>query len=517
MNTLLQNAYSAAVSENFLYSRYKDQWEFLLRSYIGGKEYRDGGYLTRYQLESDGDYNVRLDITPLDNQCKSIISLYNSFLFRTPIERDMQGFEHDPDVENMLLDADLDGRSMDHFMKEVATWSQVFGHCWISIVKPNSNASTRAEELQQNVRPYLAVYSPLSVTDWTWERTTSGQYELAEIKYTEEINDTEIAVKYWTRTTITTTVVNTQAKRAQSVTQEPNTLGRLPFVLCYSERSPVRGIGISVIADIAGHQRKIYNELSEVEQSIRLDSHPSLCATEHTQIGTGAGAIIRLPENLDPNLKPYVLQFTGAAVDKIYLSINNSKNMIDSMANVGSVRATETKEMSGFALETEFQLLNARLAQLGDNLELCEEQIWRWVGEYIGQPWAGTVKYPDSFMLRDTDRELRQLTQAAATVTDPERKMAIESEIMEVIAVDYPEEPDPESVLIDGVEYELGEEEYGRTYPSGEPISEYLPSAYQPAATEQNCANCGYYAAGICSRWRNARVKANYWCRAWEA
>lgn len=509
MNTLLDQAYARAVSENFLYSRYKDRYDFLLRSYMGGKEYRDGAYLIKYANEADGEYQKRLDITPVDNQCKSIISLYISFLFRTPPERELQTFEQIADVAALLEDADLDGRTMDHFMKEVATWSMVFGHVWVATVKPNTNAATRADELKQQVRPYLAVYSPLSVTDWRWRRETSGQYTLEMIKYTEEINDTEIAVKEWTETNIRTTIINLQNNRAESYIDEPNMLGRIPFVLCYAERSPVRGIGISVIGDIADQQRGIYNELSEVEQSIRLDSHPSLVATAETQLGVGAGAIIRMPESLDANLKPYVLDFTGAQVDKIYLSINNRQKMIDSMANVGSVRATESKEMSGFALETEFQLLNARLATMADNIELCEEQIWRWVGEYIGQPFTGTIKYPDSFAIRDTDRELRQLTTAAQTVTDPVKLEAIESEIMDVIAVSY---DDPDEELPEGLDKEI----YGRTYPSGEPISEYLPVAYQPAQGEENCSNCGYWQESLCSRWNMAKVKPIYWCRAWE-
>ena len=440
MNQLLQDAYNRAMSENYLYSRYKDRYEFLLNSYMGGQAYKQGGYLIKYANEADGEYQKRLDITPLDNQCKSIISLYISFLFRTSPERELNEFEEIPEVEAMLEDADLDGRTMDHFMREVAIWSQVFGHCWVGVVKPNTNAATRADELQQQVRPYLAVYSPLVVTDWQWERTTSGQYELAMLKYVEEVNDTEIAVKEWRRDVIRTTRVNTQNRKAIDFIDEPNALGRIPFVLCYADRSPVRGIGSSVIDDIADQQRAIYNELSEVEQSIRLDSHPSLVATAETQLGVGAGAIIRMPENLDPNLKPYVLDFTGAHVDKIYLSIEHRQKMIDSMANVGSVRATEATEMSGISKEIEFQLLNARLSTLADNLELCEEQIWRWVGIYLGQAFTGTVKYPDSFAIRDTDRDLDQLIKARANVVDPNKQQLLEIEIMSALDLETPED-----------------------------------------------------------------------------
>ena len=42
----------------------KDRWEFYLRSYMGGQDYIDGEYLTRYISESREDYLRRLDLTP---------------------------------------------------------------------------------------------------------------------------------------------------------------------------------------------------------------------------------------------------------------------------------------------------------------------------------------------------------------------------------------------------------------------------------------------------------------------
>jgi len=226
----------------------------------------------------------------------------------------------------------------------------------------------------------------------------------------------------------------------------------LPFVCVYADRSPVRGLGTSLIGDIADQQRMIYNELSEVYDSIRLDTHPSLVTTADTNVGTGAGALIHMPENLDPALKPYILQFEGGAISSIYDSINNRKKMIDSMGNVGAVRATTQTTMSGVAIETEFQLLNARLSSIADNLELGEEQIWQLVAQYLGITWDGTIDYPDNFALRNTDNELQQLTTAYGTVQNPVYKTWIEAEIMKVIDVEDPQhEIDEQQAVLDGV------------------------------------------------------------------
>ena len=432
-----QNAYLQATSGNTTYSRNQLRWQFLLASFTGGQAYREGAYLQRYALESDTQYAVRLNNTPLDNQVRSLISLYTSFLFRTEPERDFGVLEDNPTIEDIEEDADLDGRNMNAFMKDVAQWAAVFGHVWICVAKPDVGAITLADEQAMNARPYLSMYNPLAVTDWRWARQPNGGYQLEYIKYVEEVNGTETVVKEWTYDSITTYKVDTQQETVLEMTEEVNGLGYLPFVCAYAERSPVRGLGNSLVDDIADQQRMIYNELSEVYDSIRLDTHPSLVATAGTNAqGAAAGQVITMEENLDPNLKPYVLQFEGGQIDKIYASINNRKKMIDSMGNVGAVRATETREMSGIAIETEFQLLNARLSSIADNLELAEEQVWQIIYTYMGYTWDGEINYPDNFALHNTDNELDQYAKIKALSPRPEVQAEIDNRIAEMLDIE---------------------------------------------------------------------------------
>lgn len=444
----LSQAYTNAVSANYLYTRNKDTWQFLLDSWTGGEDYRQGQYLQRYALETDSEYALRLKNTPLDNQCRSLISLYMSFLFREEPDRDLATLENDPTVESILEDADLDGRNMDAFMKDVATFASVMGHCWVCVAKPKTTAVTRADEQALGVRPYLSLHSPLTVTDWTWEQQPNGGYALSYIKLVEEVNDTFSKVVEWTKETITTTTINVTKKTATDIVVDINELGRLPFVCVYAERSLVRGLGNSLITDIAEQQRMIYNELAEVYDSIRLDTHPSLVATSETDVrGASAGQVITMPENLDSNLKPYVLQFQGGQIDKIYASIQARKQMIDTMGNVGAVRSTQSNNMSGIAIETEFQLLNARLSSIADNLELGEEQIWQEIAQYLNTTWQGEIEYPSNFALKNADNTLKQLTTALAAVQNPEYKQRIETEIMSAIDLEEDEEEHSEMVL----------------------------------------------------------------------
>lgn len=431
--TTITREIAELVKGNQLYEDYQARYKFLFESYMGGDEYRSGQHLIRYQLETQQEYQARLLATPLQNHCKSVISVYNSFLFREEPDREYGSLEGAPELEDFLKDADLEGRSLDAFMKDVATWSAVFGHAWIIMAKPNIGAITRADEQAAGVRPYVSLLTPMTVLDWAWERNAIGRYELSYLRYVEDVNGDVKTIKEWWKDRVRTVVIDTYEEKFIDDVIEDNQLGRIPAVICYNARSTVRGIGISAITDIADAQRLIYNATSEAFQSIQLDSHPSLVKTPETQAGVGAGAIIHMPENMDPGLKPYVLDFAGASVPTILETIKHTIESIDKMANTGAVRATESRTLSGVAMETEFSLLNARLSEMADNLELAEEHLWRLFCLYQGYSYDMSIEYPSSFNIRDTDKEIDQLVKVKSAATDPRVIALVDHELVEFL------------------------------------------------------------------------------------
>ena len=64
---------------------------------------------------------------------------------------------------------------------------------------------------------------------------------------------------------------------------------------------------------------------------------------------------------------------------------------------MGSVRGTEKTVNSGIALQTEFQLLNARLSEKADLLENAEETIWSFFAKWQNKAFDGEIDYPDTF------------------------------------------------------------------------------------------------------------------------
>jgi len=217
-----------------------------------------------------------------------------------------------------------------------------------------------------------------------------------------------------------------------------------------------------------------------------------------------------MEDNLDPGLKPYMLS-VSTDINSIFTSITHYSNIIDKMANTGSIRSTESQRMSGVAQEQEFQLLNARLSEKADSLELTEETIWQWFCYYQGYSWDGEIKYPGSFNIQDTAAEIDQLKIAKETATDPIVLRKIDEHILEWMG--------EEKELL---AYQDINPIPGRTYPDGEAIPESLPPLYidssDPQVPEgQNCDNCEYYKSseGYCIKF-DANVRPLFWCAKWE-
>ncbi len=395
-------------------------WEFYIRSYLGGNDYKNGYYLHRYILESPEEYDSRIRHTPLDNHCKNVVQIYTSFLWRVPPTRDYGSLDGDEQLASFLADADLDGRSFNTIMREVQMNASIYGNCWVIVDKPQSNANTRAEELQQDIRPYISILTPENVVNWNYARSTSGRFYLDMLMVIEDLNDERAIIKVFTEETISTYEVEEYTKDYAEgdyklLEEIPNPLSKIPAVNVYNLRGAKRPIGISDLADVAYLQQSIYNDYSEKEQLIRLANHPSLVKTPNVEASAGAGAIIEVPEDLDASLKPYIIQPSGQNLDGIMKCIQNKVDAIDRITHMGSVRATGSQIASGIALQTEFQLLNARLSEKADYLENAEEQIWSLFAMWQDKEFDGKVNYPDTFDIRDWANDLQYLQIAKAS------------------------------------------------------------------------------------------------------
>ena len=416
----------AAYTREFLTSRHKhyeekfNDWNFHLMSYLGGQDYQNAYQLNRYILESDEEYLKRAENTPIDNHCKNVVQIYSSFLFRVSPTRDYGSLSGDPQLQSFINDADLDGRSFDNVVREMQVNASIYGTCWAILDKPAVQTQTRAEEIQLDIRPYMSLYTPENVLNWNFERSLNGKYILTSLTLLEDLFDDVATIRVWNTEDITTYKLVDFSKgystsKPMLVDEMPNQLGKVPAVVLYNQKSQRRGIGVSDLNDVAELQKAIYNDYSEIEQLIRLSNHPSLVKTPNVEASAGAGSIIEMPEDLDSNLKPYLIQPSSQSLDGIMNNINMKVEAINRITHMGAVRSTQDRVQSGIALQTEFQLLNARLSEKADYLQNAEEQIWKLFAEWQNTTFDGEIIYPDSFNLRDYASDLQFLQAAKAS------------------------------------------------------------------------------------------------------
>ena len=412
-------------------------WEYYIRSYNGGYDYTLGQYLNRYNLELDNEFNQRLSNTPCDNHCKNIIQIYSSFLFRVKPSRDFGSMADEPSLDAFLADADLEGNSFNNVIKQAQNYASIYGHVFMILDKPAVQTRTRAEELDQDIRPYVSIVTPENVLDWNFKREPNGKYVLDYLKIREEVDKHGgTYLKMWTPERIDT-LYQKDRLDPQVIDTADNQIGKIPAVILYNSKSHKRGIGQSDLTDISDLQKAIYNEYSEIEQLIRLTNHPSLVKTPGVNASAGAGAVIEMPEEMEPNLKPYLLQPSGQNLNAIMESIKHKVEAINRIAHTGAVRTTRQQVSSGIALQTEFELLNARLSEKADNLEIAEESLFRLYAQFQNTQFDGEIVYPDSFNIRDYATDLQFYSMAKSmNLQSPTFNKEIDKEIVRSVIDD---------------------------------------------------------------------------------
>ncbi len=368
-------------------------WEYYIRSYNGGYDYMVGQYLNRYNLELDNEFNQRLANTPCDNHCKNIIQIYSSFLFRVKASRDFGDMADEPSLETFMKDTDLDGNNFTTVMKQAQNYASIYGHCFLILDKPKVITNTKADELQQDIRPYLSIVTPENVLDWNYKREINGKYSLDYLKVREEVDRSGgTYYRMWFPDRIDTVYLKADGSEPTLIDTADNQIGKIPAVIVKT---------------------------------------PSVNAS------AGAGAVIEMPEELEPNLKPYLLQPSGQNLQAIMESINNKVTAINRIAHTGAVRTTKQAVSSGIALQTEFELLNARLSEKADNLQLAEEQLFKLYALFQNTEFNGEINYPDSFNIRDYSTDLMFYQQAKAiNVKSPTLVKEIDKEIARAVVDD---------------------------------------------------------------------------------
>jgi hypothetical protein len=402
-----------------LYEANLGRWNYYRASYLGGFDYRNAslGMLRKYLFEDDapGDqYQQRLEYTALDNMTKLTVDTYRSFLFRSTPTRTFGYLAGDLTINRFMEDVDFNGQDLDDFMKEANDLATVYGNVWILCTKgQQEGVFTREQEIEADIRPYLRLFTPQKVCDWTYETQPNGSDKLVYIKTKEWLGEDHYKYIAWTPDAFY--VYECIGDDCIATEEYINAIGEVPFVCHYANPTQYKGIGQSDIADVAKAQQACFNLLSEAEQSIRISGHPTLVKTQDVSAQAGAGSVINMDNTMDSNLRPYLLEPSGTSITSITDMINvHIENFLRS-THLGAIMASRGLSVkSGVALATEFEMLNTRLADKSAKMEQTEWNIWR-----LWFKWNGTepdldfnIEYAKTFDLRDEHADLKLLSEA---------------------------------------------------------------------------------------------------------
>lgn len=402
-----------------LYEANLGRWNYYRASYLGGFDYRNAslGMLRKYLFEEDApgnQYASRLEYTALDNMTKLTVDTYRSFLFRSTPTRTFGNLAEDISINRFMEDVDFAGKDLDDFLKEANDLATVYGNVWILCTKGNGiGIITREQEIANNIRPYLKLFTPENVCDWTYETQPNGSEKLVYVKTKEWVGEDHYKYIAWTPELIY--IYHVVDDKVTMTEEYINAIGEVPFVVHYANPTQHRGIGQSDIADVAKIQQAVFSLLSEAEQSIRISGHPTLVKTQDVSAMAGAGAVINMDNTMDPNLRPYLLEPNGSNITSIVDMIQvHIENFLRS-THLGAIMAARGLSVkSGVALATEFDMLNTRLGDKAAKLEQTEWNIWKLFFKWNNQQpdIDFNIEYQKSFDLRDEHADLKLLNEA---------------------------------------------------------------------------------------------------------
>ena len=397
-----------------LYSAFIHEWLFYVRSYFGGRMYKDGDYLLQHPFESGANYARRKETSYFYNYCGPVVDIFVSHLFRKDAQRDYGSLSDDSLFNMFLKDADLEGNTFRHFMREAQRFASVYGRVSIIVDKPQALAATRAEAEDLGIRPYLSMVTPENLLDWSFVRLPySGRLVLDTVK----IREGKDTYRIWNRD-------GWELWQAVEATGEVRLadagwhgLGEVPLVNLYNKISGTRMLGISDIQDIADINRNIYYLCSDAREIIENTAFPMLALPysrgDANEREVGPRNILQF-DPAEPNARPYWLEAPHSSLTEIREWVRHDIEEIYRIAKLGGVKAAEDhgSARSGVAIELEYQQLYSTLSEKADNLEQAESRVLELWARWEGSSFDGYIDYPDDFSVKDLDRELQNAMKA---------------------------------------------------------------------------------------------------------
>ena len=488
-----------------LHTEYKLFWDFVLASYEGIRALLKGGHvLFKHERETIANFDRRKAAAYGFGYSQSIVDIFNFYLFKSPPKREMGTLAKDAQWELFTKDCDLYGADFEHWMLESQRYAGIMGHIGILVDKGSVTYTSKQQEIDQQVYPYVARYFPQSILDWKYAKDENNRPYLSMVKLLDEDGTYRIwTTKEWatyaptkdqlklgtagisvkdTSGTTRGTGVDVEKTKIEPTDYGPNPFigtdkqGEVPFIWLYNISSKVRNIGVSDIKDVAYIDGSIIRNLSEGEEVVDYGAFPMLRTpmkekgltpgdkSEEKEVGIQALMEFD-PEH--PESRPDWLDSAVAEpITAILAWIARKVEEIYRTSNAGGMAATEIQSApkSGTALKSEFQLLNSKLVSKGANTEEAERSIvryWTMWQNDIEALEKITVEYARTYDIENLAQDLENALTAKTIVMSDTFK----AQVQKNVARQYL--PNAEAKQMDKIDKEIDEAVEKATTPPG--------------------------------------------------
>lgn len=465
---------------NPLYIENLRLWKLYRAIYKGVDALINGDYIPQHEREPNVSYLRRMRELYAFGYSKSVCGIFTYHLMSKPTaERQISKLDDNELWQMFFNDANLYGDAYDALTSQIALQVSIFGHMGVLVDKPPmEGVANLAEQKEEGLYPYMAVYYPMAILDWRFEKdpVTRRPY-LSYIKLLEDDGRYRIITKDWwglyevksskgevegpdltgyqafakptgkqaQGTKGPDTAPGTQPRPVSVPTTNTagvealdpidwgkNEIEQVPFVWYYNKQTDERGIGESDLAEIASLDLSIIKNASQIEEIInyaafpmlmkpRKDADPKAQDSEADDEVSVQSVVEFDPEH--PESKPeWLTPEVESAINSILKNMAHKVAEIYRAANIGGLAGTQvaTVAKSGVALKSEFQILNSTLVTKSENLEKAENRVlefWlKW--EELWKEMKGEVKFAraKNFNVEDIAADLENALTAKTLV-----------------------------------------------------------------------------------------------------
>ena len=412
-------------------------------AYLGGLQFKR--HVRKKRPSEDSNlYADLIENTVAQPICRYIVDTINDVVFEPGIKRDLkfatpQGTAINPDniewSQLMLLDADLQNRSMNAFMENVGDLTSIYGQCWVFVDMPKESEGNLG-------RPYVVALNPISVWDWEYD-IYGGRPCLKYVKVLENEDDecyyfkcyhlgTEDYPSYW----ISYKVKKTDDAEAEAEVIDEGTYPEgmgIPGFMAYAKMDP-RSIdyGISDIDSASDAMREYYKLECDAYTSIQF-AKTLIRADKGVSVPAQAGSIVRAMQGQ--------LETIPVDTGDVTKTMEKQKEVLDQIENLtglGGLRMSRHNVQSGIAIIEERKQLHRVAKAKARLMEVAEEQIFTYAARFMNMRWAGEVIYATDYDAHDTNYRIAVYKEAKALV--PDNSMVNDLITKDIIAILAPDE-----------------------------------------------------------------------------